>query len=153
MGNKNTTRIKTTDDKNTIKMYYNLINMGFNEHKAMEAATKYPTNLNKAIDYLQNHKPDLKCEQTTILNDDKKNSKYHKQKLPNDFSTKTHAQHMNNNSNDITSTNDECIEYGDECKDISKCAALNVLVSELKYYKKYDCNNEITNDDIISSYN
>eukprot|EP01084_Bolivina_argentea_P265022 449098_1 len=74
MGNRNSTTNKTsTDDQNIIKMYSRLINMGFDDAKSMKAANKYPNNLNKAIDYINNDKYDSKTKKTEILNSDKKN--------------------------------------------------------------------------------
>eukprot|EP01084_Bolivina_argentea_P305735 528196_1 len=72
MGNPNSTTNKTSDDdQNTIKMYSRLINMGFDEVISMKAANKYPTNLNKAIDYINHDKYDSNAEKPGILNDTK----------------------------------------------------------------------------------
>eukprot|EP01084_Bolivina_argentea_P309518 535391_1 len=112
MGNKNSNTNKTSHNENGdfIKMYSYLINMGFDETKSIEAANKYPNNLNKAIDYINKSK-------SKINNKNKDERKQYNEDLnQNEISNNTQHQLqskiMNKNNND--EKNDECIMYNDD---------------------------------------
>eukprot|EP01084_Bolivina_argentea_P265024 449101_1 len=155
MGNRNSTTNKTsTDDQNIIKMYSRLINMGFDDAKSMKAANKYPNNLNKAIDYINNDKYDSKTKKTEILNSDKKNDEViasTKNNTTNKTSTDDDSkvektEILNNDKKNDEDLRVAAMSFGG-CESVETCSSINRIIKYLIDYQKID----ITKTDNIYS--
>eukprot|EP01084_Bolivina_argentea_P203948 348248_1 len=145
MGNRNSLKQKPSHDysENFIKMYSRLINMGFDESKSIKAATKYPNNLNKAIDYinkLQSKSNDEKKHQFTNFEENKKS---------NNTQHKLRSKVMDEKNDDVKQN--ECIDFNNICNGICTCKALDILIGELTYYQKYN-ENEVDMDTILKYF-
>eukprot|EP01084_Bolivina_argentea_P203947 348247_1 len=167
MGNRNSLKQKPSHDysENFIKMYSRLINMGFDESKSIKAATKYPNNLNKAIDYinkLQSKSNDEKKHQFTkyvtlieyistrnLIEIVANTNSFEENKKSNNTQHKLRSKVMDEKNDDVKQN--ECIDFNNICNGICTCKALDILIGELTYYQKYN-ENEVDMDTILKYF-
>eukprot|EP01084_Bolivina_argentea_P023055 42933_1 len=107
-------------ETNTLNMYQDLINMGFNETIAMKAAKKFPNDLNQAIDCIGKSNTKI----TKEINIDNAHNDDEDQKNEYDILDDADNQHKS-------------IQYDHTCSDIQTCEALNRLIIALQFHQMY----------------
>eukprot|EP01084_Bolivina_argentea_P132642 234091_1 len=128
---------KSSDDY--LATYSQLINMGFPNTSSLDAANRFPHNINEAINYISQN-----VSNNNITSDQQQESKINR-KIDND-DTKNDTSNVNEKETVIL-TNYVC-----DGNEITECVALQRIISVLKYYKSHNKQNKGNNNTALFKY-